>query len=138
MMKSITSVLLFVIFILGCTKQKSGIEVENFDTSVNLKDDFYQYVNGNWLNKTEIPEEKSNYGAFSALADEVEKNLRLIIEEAAKAPEDIPDSDEQKVGDFYKSFMDTSIIERLGLDPLRHDIERINTITSKRAIRSKR
>jgi putative endopeptidase len=130
-LKCITSVLLFLILILGCTEQKSGIENKNFDTSVKPADGFYKYVNGNWLKKTEIPTDKSNFGAFSAVADEVETNLGLIIQEAATTPENVPDSDEQKVGDFYSSFMDTVAIENLGLDPLEQDFIRINGVTSK-------
>ena len=77
MIRGVTYLLLFLVLVLGCMRQKSGIDVENFDTTVNLKDDFYQYVNGNWLNNTEIPEEKSNYGAFSALADDVTSSLTI-------------------------------------------------------------
>ena len=63
----------------------SGIDLTNFDRSVRPQDDFYRYVNGTWLAKTEIPADKNNYGAFTILQDEAEKNLHVIAEEAAKA-----------------------------------------------------
>ena len=40
----------------------SGISLENMDNSVSAVDDFYRYTNGLWLDKTEIPGDKSNYG----------------------------------------------------------------------------
>ncbi|WP_351061325.1 hypothetical protein, partial [Psychrobacter sp. TB20-MNA-CIBAN-0197] len=46
-----------------------GIELENMDKSVRAQDDFYYHVNGQWLAKTEIPGDKSNYGSFSQLYD---------------------------------------------------------------------
>ena len=58
----------------------SGIDTANFDKSVRPQDDLFRYVNGHWLETTEIPADKSNYGAFSALADQAEKDLRAIIE----------------------------------------------------------
>lgn len=98
-------------------KLSSGIALENFDHSVSPGNDFYRYVNGKWLEQTEIPAEKSNYGSFSVLADEAEKHLLAIIDEASEslAPEG---SDEQKVGAMYASFMDQEMANELGSAPL--------------------
>ena len=63
----------------------SGVMLENFDKSVRPQDDFYRHVNGAWLAKTEIPADKSNYGSFTKLADDVEVNLKAIVAEAAAA-----------------------------------------------------
>ena len=63
----------------------SGIDLANFDRTVRPQDDFYRYVNGTWLAKTEIPADKNNYGAFTILQDQAEKNLHAIAEEAARA-----------------------------------------------------
>jgi predicted metalloendopeptidase len=117
----------------ACSKQElgSGIDRSNFDESVRPQDDFYRYVNGTWLEKTEIPEDKSNYGAFIELIDESEENLRVIIEEAANAPDKKEGSEVQKVGDFYLSFMDTALIEELAQAPLADELARINNVKSK-------
>jgi len=121
------TILLMAGFALSQTK--SGIELENFDKSVRPQDDFYRYVNGAWLAKTEIPADKSNYGSFTALDDQNQVYLREIIENAARTTS--PDgSDRQKVGDFYASFMDTIRIEELGIQPLQKEIERIQSIQS--------
>jgi predicted metalloendopeptidase len=103
----------------------------NFDTSIRPQDDFYQYVNGTWLEKTEIPADKSNYGAFTELYDKAQKDLRVIIEEAANLTNRVVGTDEQKVGDFYLSYMDTLLTEELGISPLKAEMERIKGLESK-------
>ena len=105
----------------------SGVLLANFDRGVRPQDDFYRYVNGTWLAKTEIPADKSNYGTFSLLADEAERNLRAIVEEAANAKA-AAGSDQQLIGDFYRSYMDEARIERLGLAPLQPELDRIAAI----------
>lgn len=107
---------------------KLGFDKNNFDTSVRPQDDFYRAINGGWLDETVIPEDKSNYGAFIELHDLSRDRLRVIIEGAAKANAPAG-SDAQKVGDFYRSFLDTEAIERTGLAPLAPELARIAAIT---------
>lgn len=109
---------------------KSGIDKSNFDTSIRPQDDFYRYVNGTWLNKTEIPADKSNYGSFSALADQAEKDLRVIIEESASSKKNKKGTESQLVGDLYNSFMDTVAIEKAGLSPLKNELAKIKGLKS--------
>ena len=112
------------------TPLESGIDTQYIDEAVDPGDDFYRYVNGVWLETTEIPSDKSNYGAFSALADAAEENLRTIIEEAAAA--DAPaGSDAQKVGDFFASFMNEEQVEELGNTPLQATLADIGAAASK-------
>jgi putative endopeptidase len=108
----------------------SGIDLEYMDTSVVPGDDFYRYINGLWLANTEIPADQSNYGAFTALADEAEENLLTLIEEAAAIDAAIG-SDSQKVGDFYESFMNENLIENLGSNPLVGSLAEIAAATDK-------
>jgi len=95
----------------------SGIDTGGFDTSVRPQDDFFRYVNGGWIARTEIPADKSNYGSFNALADKAEADLRAIIEEAA-ASDAAAGTDTQKVGDFYATFMDQARADALGVKPV--------------------
>lgn len=113
------------------SKLQSGIDRENFDPATRPQDDFYGYVNGSWLQKTMIPEDKSNYGAATELFDESEENLRKIIEESARAAGKPAGSDAQKVGDFYLSYMDTARIEKSGLQPIEKDLAQIRQITKR-------
>lgn len=104
-----------------------GVDPENFDTSVRPQDDFFRFVNGGWLDNTKIPDDESNYGSFSQLADAARAQLRVIIEEAAQT-EAPRGSNAQKVGDMYRSFMDEAAIARVGLAPLDDEMARIDAI----------
>ncbi|MDX1455292.1 MAG: M13-type metalloendopeptidase [Gammaproteobacteria bacterium] len=112
---------------------ESGIDLTGMDPAVRAQDDFYRYVNGEWLERTSIPADKSNYGMFTRLADEAEENLRRIIEEAAAA-DAAAGTDTQKVGDFYRSFMDEARIEALGMAPIEPMLEEIAAIDSYRGV----
>ncbi|MBM7072241.1 M13 family metallopeptidase [Shewanella sp. 202IG2-18] len=97
----------------------SGVELANFDNSVRPQDDFYYNVNGTWLKDTPIPADKSNYGAFSVLYEQSQNSLKKIIEATAAKPNKAAGSSEQKVGDFYASYMNTDKVETLGAEPLK-------------------
>ena len=111
----------------------SGLFLQNFDRTVRPQDDLYRFVNGTWLKNTEIPADKSNYGAFMLLSDEAEKNLRVIVEEAAAAKA-ASGSAPQLIGDFYSSFMDEAKIEQLGLKPLQPELDRIAAIKDRKQL----
>jgi len=105
----------------------SGIALENMDTGVQPGDDFFSYVNGKWIAETEIPADKATWGGFSILADQAQADVRAIIEEAASGNfED--GSDEQKVGDLYKSYMDMETRNAKGVAPLKAELDRIDAI----------
>lgn len=110
----------------------SGVILENMDTTVRPGDDFFAYVNGNWLKTAEIPPDRPNYGIFTELRDKSEEHVRDIIQESAQGSFE-QGSDEQKVGDFFDSYMDTRTRDSLGVTPLREEFEKIDAITSKKA-----
>lgn len=107
-----------------------GIATENMDLSVKPGDDFFAYVNGTWLKNTEIPADKSSYGAFTTLRDLSDARVKDIIEEAS-AKEAAPGSEEQKIGDFYAAFMDMDSINAAGMTPVAEDLAKINAVTTK-------
>ena len=102
----------------------SGIELDERDPSIHPGDDLYRHMNGRWLERSEIPADKSRYGAFTVLAEEAEKAVLAIIERAKNAP---AGSEAKKVGDLYESFMDEARIEEVGLRPLQDMIARIES-----------
>ena len=101
-----------------------GVALADMKTTVKPGDNFFEYVNGTWLDITEIPADKSNFGSFGILADRSNENVRKIIEEASAKGAPLG-SEEQKIGDFYASFMDTESIEAKGLEPIKADMARI-------------
>jgi putative endopeptidase len=95
-----------------------GVDLTGMDKSVKPGDDFYKYVNGAWNARTEIPADRSNWGGFNILRDLSDQRTRAIIEEVSKA-KNAPGSVNQKVGDFFASFMDEAAIEAKGTAPMR-------------------
>jgi putative endopeptidase len=105
----------------------SGIDLSAMDTSVRPGDDFFAYVNGKWVERTEMPADLSRYGTFDALRDESQEAVKAIIEESANG--DFPKgTDEQKVGDLYKSFLDWEGRDARGIQPLQPELDRIDAI----------
>jgi putative endopeptidase len=111
------------------TVLRSGVVLSNMDTDVRPGDDFFSYVNGTWVESTEIPADKSRYGTFDLLRDEAQEAVKAIIEESASG-DFAKGSDEQKVGDLYKSFLDIETRDGRGMDPLRPELERIDAISN--------
>ncbi len=110
-----------------------GLDPRGFDKAIRPVDDLYRAVNGTWLQDTEIPSDKSNYGSFTALADLSQERIKTILEEASTT-DNPAGSDAQKVGDMYKSFMDEDKAEQLGTKPLQPIIDEINAIDSTAAL----
>jgi putative endopeptidase len=106
------------------------------EMQIRPDDDFYQWVNGDWIQKHPVPPDRSVYGAFTELQEAAESNLRSIIESAAVTPVTDPDGVIRKIGDFYRSGMDTERIENAGISPVREDLERISSLATPKDIQS--
>jgi putative endopeptidase len=100
-----------------------GIDLTARDLSVRPGDDFYHYANGHWLETHHIPPDRTSWGSFAELQERTEEQLRGIIE--ALPPDAPAGSIEQKVGDYYRAYLDTEAIERLGLKPAQPALEAI-------------
>ena len=109
----------------------SGILTSELDPAVRPQDDLFRHVNGKWIGRTEIPSDKARYGSFYALAEEAEKAVREIIEEAATAE---PGTEERKFGDVYASFMDEARVEQLGAAPLTPLLAEVDAIATTSAL----
>ncbi|WP_224364684.1 M13 family metallopeptidase [Hyalangium versicolor] len=110
-----------------------GVDTAGMDTSAAPGDNFYRYVNGKWLDTTEIPADRPAYGMFSRLAEEAARRTRELIEQTARS--DAPaNSEVRKLGDFFNSYMDEAAIEAKGLAPLTPELQRINAIADRKAL----
>ncbi|REL26412.1 M13 family peptidase [Thalassotalea euphylliae] len=112
------------------TALASGISKANMDMSVRPQDNFYRYVNGGWLKATEIPGDKTAIGSFYDLRDEADENVKAIIEELAATPNLQAGSDEQKVADLFRAYMDQEKRNSLAITPINtilHDIKALNS-----------
>lgn len=130
-MKKLTlPVIALAALVTSCQKSEplhSGITKANMDTLVKPGDNFDAYVNGNWSRKTKIPADKAAYGAFDMLLDKSEKDVKEIIQAAAKSNSSAG-SEEQKIGDFYASFMDRKGRDAKGLSPIQPEWAKIDAL----------
>jgi putative endopeptidase len=109
----------------------SGIDFAHFDKSIRPQDDFYDYVNGTWLKNTEIPSDRTSTGAFYDLREKSRDDVKAIIEEVAATTDLVTGSDEQKVADLYRSFMDTDTLNKLGIVPIQAELDNIAALKTK-------
>ncbi|WP_323814743.1 M13 family metallopeptidase [Cellvibrio sp. NN19] len=107
----------------------SGIDPANMDTSIAPQQDFFSYVNGKWVDNTQIPADKARWGSFDALSENSRNQVLDLIKELA-ATQHHPDSDEFKIASLYKSYLDEKQIENLGLTPLYPQLDRIDKLNS--------
>jgi putative endopeptidase len=109
---------------------RSGIDLGQIDKAVRPQDDLFRHINGRWLAEAEIPADRPADGAFFSLRNRSEAALRTILETAAKS-EAPAGSEQRKAGDLYTSFLDEERAEKLGLDPIRPGLARVDAIADK-------
>lgn len=105
----------------------SGLLLENMDTNVRPGDDFNAFVNGGWMATAEIPADRASNSVGLEVHERATENVRVIIAESAEG-DFAEGTDEQKVGDLYKSYMDMETRNQLGAKPLEAEFETIATI----------
>lgn len=138
-------IFLFSIIIAGCaagcnnssmvqspsdsTKQFKDALIINMDSTVDPSVDFFEYANGKWIKENPIPSDQSSWGVGNLVLEENRKRFREINEKAASsnAPKG---SASQKLGDFWKTAMDSAKVQQQGLQPLQRWFDKINSITS--------
>lgn len=111
------------------SRLSSGITLANMDSSVAPQQDFFRYVNGKWLDSTEIPADKARWGSFDELRENAEKQVLAIVQQLA-SQQHAKGSEGQKIADLYQSFLDEELAEVLGLNPLRGELAAIENLKS--------
>ena len=120
----------------GCSTQENknqepekeitpAFDISQIDSSHSACDDFEQYAAGNWLKNNPVPESESRWGSFNVLHDENELQLKTIVEEASSA-KGKKGTNLQLVGDFYTSALDSTTINKLGYEPIKPHLNKIN------------
>ena len=106
-----------------------GINLSYMDTSVRPQDDFFGYVNGNWMKTTEIPSDKSSWGSFNALREDVDvaslEILNKILSDKFAA-----NSEGEKIQNLYGTFVDWDKRNADGINPIKADLAKIDQIKS--------
>ncbi|MFT4926963.1 MAG: putative endopeptidase [Phenylobacterium sp.] len=112
-----------------------GVDTNNFDTSVRPQDNFYQYANGGWLKKQTIPPDRTAVGALYTMRENSREDVLNIIKTLAAKNNLEAGSDEQKVADLYRAFMNVNNIEKQALNllksPLNSALSAIDAISNR-------
>lgn len=106
-----------------------GVTLSDMQTEVPAGTNFFQHVNGKWLDSFEIPADRNNYGSFTVLAERSETRVRAIIEELGASASGEAGSAEQMVGDYYKSWMNVDLVNEKGVAPLQPILDQIAAIS---------
>ncbi len=107
-----------------------GVTLRLMDRTVKPGDDFFRFVNGKWYDETEIPSDRVRWGSFDELRQNTDKDALAILKEAAANPKLDPKSDQAKAVNVYKTYMDTISRNKLGMDPIKESLAKINAIKS--------
>jgi predicted metalloendopeptidase len=100
-----------------------GIDLTSIDKSVKPGDDFFLYVNGNWLKTAEIPADRTSTGSFQDLLILSEKRMKEIVSDIDAKPYASLAPEEKQLRDLYDAFLDQKQIDARGLAPVKHDID---------------
>lgn len=129
-MKKILGLATVVAMTAGCNgtqEQHQAIELSHMDTTVRPQDDFYQYVNGNWMKTAEIPADKARWGSFDELREKTDEAVLTILKQSLDENFE-KGTDGQKIADLYKSYIDVENRDKLGIDPIKPYLDKIDAI----------
>lgn len=124
-------------------EKSQGIILENMDTSVKPTDDFFRYVNGSWLDKTEIPADRTSWGGFGELRKKTDADVLVILNKAIEegnfpkvkdAQGNEIDSDQEKAVNYYETIMDTVARNKQGIEPIKPFLAKIDEIKTKKDV----
>lgn len=105
-----------------------GVDLSARNEAIKPGDDFFMYASGSWYDTYELPADKTRFGAFSALADRSEEQVKQIIDDIMSA--ETLTAEEQLVHDFYQAYMDTDTINKKGISPLQPTLSEIEQLAN--------
>nr|WP_199000150.1 M13 family metallopeptidase [Flavobacterium sp. ASV13] len=109
-------------------KKEPGINLSNMDLKVSPKEDFFRYVNGTWLDKTEIPSDRNAWGSFNELRQKTDNDALAILKEASKDPKYKSNTDQGKAIALFNTIMDTVGRNKRGITQLQPYLKKIDAI----------
>ncbi len=130
-MKHILAIALLASCLFACKNNtntsKADLLASDIDSTVKPGTDFFEYANGGWIKRTPLPESESGWGIGNLVQDEIYSRLKKINEDAIQS-KNADGSISQKISDFWQTAMDTVALDKAGLNPLKEDLDRINSI----------
>ena len=105
-----------------------GVDLTARNQAVKPGDDFFMYASGTWYDNYVMPADKTRFGAFNALAERSEEQVKAIIDDIASRSD--LNAEEQLIADFYQAYMDTETVNKLGITPIQTSLDQIAAIKS--------
>jgi putative endopeptidase len=119
---------------LTAQSQIKPIDPANLDTTCSPCKNFFQYANGEWLERSEIPGDQPRWGSFNELQEQNYAALKDVLTEAATNASSTKDPNIRKLGTFYGTCMDSTAVERAGMGPLRGELNQIAAIRGRSGV----
>jgi putative endopeptidase len=114
--------------------QTKPIDPANLDTTCSPCDNFFQYANGGWLKRSEIPGDQPRWGSFNELQEQNYADLKDVLTQAANQSSSTTDPNLRKLGTFYGTCMDSAAVERAGIQPLSGELNQIARIQDRAGV----
>jgi putative endopeptidase len=116
--------------------QTKPIDPGNIDSTCHPCKDFFQYANGGWLKRSEIPGDLPRWGSFNELQEQNYAALQDVLTEAAQNVRSSRDPNTRKLGTFYGTCMDSAAVEQAGIAPLASELNQIDAINDRSGVES--
>ncbi len=111
----------------------SGIDKANMNLKAKPGTDFFEYAAGGWNAAHPLTPEFSRYSQFEALGETNNRQLRELIEELAVG-KFAQGSLEQKIGAYYRLYMDSIRRNREDYEPIRPLLNEIESIRTRQDV----
>jgi putative endopeptidase len=112
----------------GSSSEKGDALAEHIDSTAKAGNDFFQFANGKWFKQNPIPASEQSNGIFLLIQDTINAQVRKICESSAAIPNAKKGSNKQKIGDFFFSGMDSTVLNKKGVGDLKNDFTAIDQI----------
>lgn len=102
-----------------------GVDPSLLSDTIDPGDDFFGYVNQEWLDANPLPAEFSRFGAFNLLREKSTSDVKALVDELVAKPASELSADEQRIVEAYESYLDTAAIDAAGLAPAQPYLDKI-------------
>jgi putative endopeptidase len=123
----ICSLTLFLLSFICCANVPESLNFneESVNTEIHPEDNFFEYANGGWLQKNQIPEDEAEWGVFDILDQQVKTQIKSMILSLPTHTQQMKNPTYRQLYDFYQSGMDLKLSEKTKLLPLHPIINEI-------------